>query len=203
MKYYINSETMGVKWMESIFTVFKGHRESLMCQSPWERERGEHIPPKMKSRPLRNDQEAMRLQMLTVCSRRSCICVTISRTVPLGCTITCRRLNRDRRSKRVLAGTLAWLPGPYHANLLTLDGDRWWGEGGHRDAQGLFCRCTSTVLGEQQRQPTLTLSLHCVPHHVLGARAVWGRWPFMWLVTVNWLISNWWHETVAFLHWFQ
>lgn len=53
MKYCINSETMGVKWIESIFTVFKGHRESLMCQSPWERERGEHIPPKMKSCQLR------------------------------------------------------------------------------------------------------------------------------------------------------
>ena len=61
MKYYINSETVRVKWMESVFTVFKGHGESLLCQSLWERERGEHIPPKMKSQQLRKDQEAMRL----------------------------------------------------------------------------------------------------------------------------------------------
>ena len=98
MKYYINSETMGVKWMESIFTVFKWHGESLPCQSPWERERGEHIPVKMKSQKLRKDQEGMMRLTLAVCSRRSCICKTISRTLPLDCIVACRMLNRDRRS---------------------------------------------------------------------------------------------------------
>lgn len=52
MNYNVNSETMRVKWMESIFTVFEGHRESLLCQSLRQRERGENIPPKTKSQQL-------------------------------------------------------------------------------------------------------------------------------------------------------
>lgn len=39
MKYCINSETMRVKWMASVFTVFKGHRESFLWQSVGERKR--------------------------------------------------------------------------------------------------------------------------------------------------------------------
>lgn len=88
MKYYINSETMGVKWMESIFTVFKGHGESLLCQSPWERERGEYLPlnlEKNKSQRLIKEQDTGMDQneaVNSVCSRRSCIHETVSKKDP-------------------------------------------------------------------------------------------------------------------------
>jgi len=76
--------------------------------------------------------------------------------------------------------------------------------GGHRDAQGLFCCCTSTArfsqssgdgcgtaeaAAAQQRWlcaeapgSTLPLSLRHALHHALGARAAQGDGAFTWLV---------------------
>lgn len=134
--------------------------------------------------------------------RKSCIWEKISRTLPLGCTVPCRALNRN-----ISHTTKGYLLGPQPCYLVTAMGvmslnlqsiTPWMaigngGPGGPRDGQGLVCCCTSTgqflrssgnghrKAGAGQQwvfedipESMLPLSLHHDSHHALGTRAARG-----------------------------
>lgn len=227
MKYYINSETMRVKWMASIFTVFKGHMESLLCQSVGKRwtHSSNNEKPAIKKRP--RVHEAVNSDSL----REEELYLWDLQGLPLGYTVPCRALNSSvsHTTKRALAGTkpccLVTTTGGMSHNLQSITP---WnkagngGPGGPRDGQGLVCCCTSTgqflrssgyghrkagawqhCVCEGIPEYVLFLSLHHDCHPSLGTRAVWGAGVFTQLVMVNWLPVSSDSEAVDFFYCFQ